>query len=213
MIWVRKYSIGSMIKNSFRGKFIVLEGLDGAGKSTQVPLILDYFSAGGEKSLATAEPSELPVGRLLRQRLLGEWDCGNEPLQLLFAADRADHLAKEILPALARGENVISDRYFLSSLVYGAVDSDMKWLTQVNARFLAPDLTIYLDVPPSVCARRIAANGKSMELFEKIDILEKVAHNYQMALRMFENNMRIIVVDGNKSREDVFGEIVKQFNF
>ncbi len=202
-----------MIKNPYLGKFIVFEGLDGAGKSTQAGLLADSLRKAGKEVFLTQEPGGSAPGELVRRRLTGEWECHPDCLQLLFAADRADHLAKEILPALARGENVISDRYFLSSLAYGAVDSDMKWLAQVNARFLAPDLTIYLDVPPSVCARRIAANGKSMELFEKIDILEKVAHNYQMALRMFENNMRIIVVDGNKSPEDVFGEIVKQFSF
>ncbi len=195
---------------NYSGKFIVLEGLDGAGKSTQVPLILDYFEKTGKKTLAVSEPSGFPIGKLLRKRLTGEWGCGPDALQLLFAADRADHLAKEILPALESGIMVVGDRYFLSSLAYGAVDCDMDWLAEVNARFLAPDLTIYLDVPPQVCARRIAANGKSIELFEKVDILRKVAHNYQKAIAAAKERMEIAVIDGNRDKEAVFEDILSK---
>ena len=201
-----------MIKNHHPGKFVVLEGLDGAGKSTHAKLAADFLRESGSDVLLTQEPSFLPAGGLSRRRLAGEWDCSPECLQLLFAADRADHLVKEILPALENGAAVIADRYFLSSLAYGAVDVEMEWLAQINSRFLAPDLTIYLDVPPEVCAQRIAANGKSAELFEKVEILEIVRHNYRKAIEMIKGKMKIVLVDGNRNKEEVFGDIINKIN-
>jgi len=203
-----------MIKNRYPGKFIVLEGLDGAGKSTHTKLAADFLRESGSDVLLTQEPSFLPAGDLSRRRLAGDWDCPPESLQLLFAADRADHLAKEILPALENGAAVIADRYFLSSLAYGAVDieMEMEWLAQINSRFLAPDLTIYLDVPPEVCVQRIAANGESAELFEKVEILEIVRHNYKKAIKMFDGEMKIVSVDGNRNKEEVFGDIINKMN-
>jgi dTMP kinase len=198
-----------MIKNNFPGKFIVLEGLDGAGKSTQVPLILEYFKNNGGLAHPTSEPTQFLTGGLIRSRLMGEWQCSPECLQLLFAADRADHIEKEIAPKLKAGVNVVSDRYFMSSVVYGAIDSDFDWLAQINSRFLVPDLTIYLDVPVGVCVKRLADNGRSIELFEKGEVLEKVGKNYKMAIGRFENDCRISIIDGNKNMEDVFGDIKK----
>ena len=201
-----------MIKNHHPGKFIVLEGLDGAGKSTHAKLAADFLRKSEGGVLLTQEPSFLPAGDLSRRRLAGGWDCPPECLQLLFAADRADHLAKEILPALENGAAVVAGRYFLSSLAYGAVDVEMEWLAQINSRFLAPDMTIYLDVPPEVCVQRIAANGESAELFERVEILEIVRQNYQKAMKMFDGEMKIVSVDGNRNKEEVFGDIINKMN-
>ena len=198
-----------MLKSPYSGKFIVLEGLDGAGKSTQAALLANDLSLNGKKACLTREPSQFSTGGIVRSRLLNEWQSSPECLQLLFAADRAEHLEKEVFLRLQEGAAVVCDRYFLSSLAYGAVDSDLEWLAQINSRFVAPDLMIYLNMPANVCADRILANGKSVELFERVEILEKVAQNYGKAMKMFENEMDIAVVDGNKKREDVFGDIKK----
>jgi dTMP kinase len=199
-----------MTKNQYPGKFIVLEGLDGAGKSTQAPLILDFLKCKGRLAHQTSEPTQFLPGGLVRSRLMGEWKSSADCLQLLFAADRADHIEKEIAPKLKFGVDVVCDRYFMSSLAYGAVDSDFDWLAQINSRFLIPDLTIYLDVPPKICAQRLAANGKSIELFEKVEILEKVAHNYQKAIEANRGRMEIAVIDGNRSKEAVFKDILSK---
>jgi len=198
-----------MIKNNYPGKFIVLEGLDGAGKSTQSRLIAQNFGRSGKNVFITGEPTEGLIGQMARRRLRGEWECRPECLQLLFAADRACHLEKEILPRLREGILVVSDRYFLSSLAYGAVNCDLEWLAQINSRFLAPDLTIYLDVPAHVCAQRIINDKKSIELFERVEILEIVGQNYNKAIRMFEDQMKIAVVGGNQNKEKVFAGIKK----
>lgn len=196
-----------MVKNNHSGKFIVLEGLDGAGKSTQAALIASYLKDKGFAVCQTSEPTQFLAGGLARACLLGQWQGSPECLQLLFAADRADHLAKEVWPHLKEGVNVISDRYFLSSLAYGSVDCDMDWLAGINSRFLAPDATIYLEVPPAICAQRIIDNGKSIELFERVEILEIVRQNYQKAIKMLESQMRIAVIDGNQSREAVAEDV------
>ena len=202
-----------MIKNKYQGKFIAIEGLDGAGKSTQAGAVIGRFNLTCAAQIcATFEPTEFLVGGLVRGRLLNEWSCTPECLQLLFAADRADHLEKEILPLLERGVNVICDRYFLSSVAYGSIDCDMDWLMQINSRFLAPDLTVYIDLPASVCVKRMQDNGRSIELFEKADILERVAAEYKLAFDKIAGGMDIAIVDGNRPQEKVTADVVNLIN-
>ncbi|MFA6376147.1 MAG: dTMP kinase [Candidatus Paceibacterota bacterium] len=196
-----------MTKNKYPGKFIVFEGLDGAGKSTQAGLLNGYLAGVAQRSYLTSEPSQFLVGGIVRSRLLGEWQSSPECLQLLFAADRDQHLEKEIVPRLEAGMAVVADRYFMSSIAYGAVECDFDWLAQVNRNFLIPDLTVYLDVPASVCVQRIADNGKSIELFEKKNVLERVSENYRKAIDIFQKDMRIAAIDAARSRDDVFGDI------
>lgn len=196
-----------MIKNNYPGKFIVLEGIDGAGKSTHARLIAQSFGGSGKNIFITGEPTDGSIGQMARRRLRGEWECLPECLQLLFAADRACHLEKEILPRLREGIPVVSDRYFLSSLAYGAMDCDLEWLAQINSRFLAPDLTIYLDMPAHVCAQRIINDKKSIELFERVEILEIVGQNYKKAVKMLAGKMKITTVDGNRGENEVFADV------
>jgi len=203
-----------MKKNPYTGKLITIEGLDGAGKSTQSEMIVNHFNANCACQIrATCEPTQFVVGGLVRSRLLNEWSCTPDCLQLMFAADRADHLEKEIEPLLKRGVNIICDRYFLSSVAYGSIDTDMDWLIQINSRFLAPDLTIYLDVAAPVCVRRMRENGRSIELFEKQDVLEKVAANYKRAFDILKNEIEVAMVDGDRSSEEIAKDIIELLNF
>ncbi|MCU0653496.1 MAG: dTMP kinase [Candidatus Pacebacteria bacterium] len=199
-----------MLKNPYSGKFIAIEGIDGTGKSTQAAMLANLFLGhDGITMCLTAEPSQFMVGGLVRSRLLGEWFCTPECLQLMFAADRAEHLAKEIVPRLKEGISVVSDRYFLSSLAYGAVDCDLDWLGHVNSRFIVPDLTIFLDADAKICAQRIADNGKSIELFEGSEVLEKVHKNYLAAIGLFEKEMPLAIIDGNSEKQIVFENVKK----
>jgi len=202
-----------MLKNPYSGKLIAIEGLDGAGKSTQTGAVISHFNATCAAQIcATFEPTEFLVGGLVRGRLLNEWSCTPECLQLLFAADRADHLEKEILPLLERGVNIICDRYFLSSAAYGSIDCEMDWLMQINSTFLAPDLTIYLDISAPACIKRMLDNGRSIELFEKEEILEKVGENYKVAFEKLKGGMDIAYVDGNRPPESITLDVVNLIN-
>src|SRR5262245_41228317 len=134
-----------------RGVLIVLEGLDGAGTTTQARRLVDTLIARGRIAHLTREPSDGPVGRVLRALLAGEHAILGQRIDqatfgLLFAADRMDHLQREVTPALEAGEIVVSDRWYHSSLAYQGTGADRAWIRILNQRARVPDLTIFLRV-------------------------------------------------------------------
>ncbi|MBI3206757.1 MAG: dTMP kinase [Myxococcales bacterium] len=167
-----------------RGRFVVLEGIDGSGTSTQLERLAQALEARGLDVHRTAEPSTGPVGTLIRQYLRHEllgpaaWDT----MALLFAADRLDHVAREIEPTLARGGWVISDRYDLSSLAYQSATAPsaevVGWIRELNVRALRPDLTVIVDVPAEAAAARRGARGGDAELYEKTELQGRLAEIY-----------------------------------
>ena len=194
-----------MIKNPFQGKFIVFDSLDGAGNSTQVKILADYLNKIGKKTHVTKEPTFSLIGGLIKSQLTNDWKSSQICLQLLFSADRAYHLEKEVIPLLKRGINVISDRYFFSTLAYGNLEiKDLDWLISINKKFLLPDLTFFLKVSPKTCIQRIKKDRFEITLFERERTLEKVWKNYQKIAKMFEN---VFVINGEKEIEKVAKEI------
>jgi len=179
---------------------IVIEGLDGAGLSTQAALLAGYLRDKGEEVILTKEPTTSSIGNLIKAALKHEWNPSPPALQLLFAADRAHHLQNEIEPALRENKIVISDRYILSSLAFGSVDVDQEFLIQINSKFRKPDLTFIIDTPPEVCLKRINENRATLELFEEERRLEKVRKNYIALKKYFKNTF---IVDGNREKERV----------
>ncbi len=189
-----------------RGKFIVLEGIDGAGINTQAELLAQYLKSKGKKVLVTKEPTNRIIGGLIRGFLTGDWSVDPKTAQLLFAADRSEHLKKVILPALKKGHWVICDRYILSSIAYGSLDLDRKWLEAVNSQFIEPDVTFVIHVPPKVSLKRIKGSRFGLELFEKEKLLTKVIKNYFDASRDFKN---VYLINGFREIEKVHDEIVR----
>jgi dTMP kinase len=198
-----------------RGQFIVLEGLDGAGTTTQARLLGERLRAAGRTAHVTAEPSGGPVGTLVRQvltgRVAGRPGARLDPaaLALLFAADRIDHYDVEIAPKLAAGVDVISDRFTLSSLAYQGLDlGDMAWVEAVNARAAAPSLVVFLRVRPEVGMRRRRAATLDRELYEVDAFQRKVARSYEAALeRLRAGGQRLVVLDGERPLEAVAGAV------
>lgn len=185
--------------------FIAIEGLDGSGQSTQTKLLRKWFTSNNIPCIATKEPTHGLIGGLIRAQLNGEWRSNPEALQLLFAADRAVHLEKEILPALKEGRNVVTDRYIFSSIAYGMMDLDKEWLKLINSRFPLPDLTIYLNVSPGECLKRLKGSRTRLELFEKEEYLKKVHKNYMELSKEYKN---FFVIDGEKSIKEVHENII-----
>lgn len=179
-------------------KFIVLEGIDGAGTTTQCERLARAFGLH-----ATREPSERPIGRLLRSLLTQAAHTVDErAMGLLFAADRLDHLHGEIVPALAQG-SVISDRYLLSSLVYQSQQLDRAFVVEIN-RFARPaDLTILLDVEVEVAETRRNRRGGAQERYDQRALQERLAAAY----RAEAANLGALVVDGNGSPDAVFAAL------
>ena len=171
-----------------RGRFIVLEGLDGAGTTTQTERIAAVLRERGHRVLTTREPSDGPLGTQLRQALTRRLvrpdgaPLTPETLALMFAADRTDHLASSILPALQAGQVVLSDRYLLSSLAYQGATLPMAWIDEINARARSPDLTLFVEVSTRTAARRRAGRGSPEELFEAEALQRKIAKKYDEAI-------------------------------
>ncbi len=194
-----------------RGRFVVLEGLDGAGTTTQSRLLCERLRAAGRRVHPTAEPSGGPIGALVRQVLTGRAvGRGAAPfdaraLALLFAADRLDHAAGEIAPRLAEGVDVVSDRYALSSLAYqGVTTGDTAWVDAVNARAPAPDVTIFLRARPRVALGRRRAASLDREIYEVDAFQRKVARSYERAIaRLRAAGQRVEELDGEAPIEDV----------
>lgn len=184
------------------GKFIVIEGIDGSGTTTQANLLAQKFKDEGLPVLQTAEPSEGPIGQMIRSILSHrltlpdvEGGVNQFSLALLFAADRLDHLNTVIKPALAAGIHVICDRYSPSTYAYQGVDGDMDmdvWLGQVDSKALTPDSTIYLRIPVARDALdRIHSRGKVEEIFEKEEFLDKVIERYDTYMGNLKKALKV----------------------
>lgn len=178
--------------------FIVLEGIDGCGKSTQAKLLADWLSAKGKEVLLTAEPTKGRIGVFLREILSGKTVVDPKTLSLLFTADRYEHLCTEIEPALKRNAIVVSERYYHSTICYQAAQGvDWNWLVGINKFARRPDCTFLLDVPPKESVKRKDA----VEIFEEENFLQKVRDNY------LKLDREVVYIDGRGKPEKIFSEI------
>lgn len=195
-----------MFKNKYPGKFIAIEGLDGSGTTSQVLRLSEYFYREKIPALFTQEPTNNVIGGVARGCLTGDLKIPSAAgLQLLFAADRANHLEKEIIPSLANGTNVITKRYFLSSIAYGSVlINDQDWLWKINDQFLMPDLTILLKISAKTRIERIGQAALELNLFSDEESLKKVWQTYESISKKYPN---ILIIDAEKSEEEVAEEI------
>jgi len=202
-----------MLPNPGPGKFIVIEGLDGAGATTQVRLLYRRLSKSREVYV-THEPSDGPAGLQIRMVLQHRVKMDPATLAALFAADRMDHLYHQdggggIVARLSKGIDVLSDRYYLSSLAYQGMDLDWEWIWNMHAHCIRPDATLFLDVPVEVCLERIAAGrGGHFDLFENRKALTRVRQSYLKAIdRLCQLRERIEVVDGKAPSDQVHAAI------
>jgi len=197
-----------MKKNNYPGKFIVFEGLDGSGQTTQANLLKKFLEKKGFKVLLTKEPTNNnEFGKRIDKILHRKEKVSPLNLQKLFIKDRDWHLKNVIEPALKEGKIVISDRYFFSTFAFGGIDVDMEKLIKMNDKFLMPDISIFLDVKPKTCISRIEGRsqktGTKKTIFEKEKLLEKVYKNYLVLLKKFP----LVRINGQRSIEDVHKEI------
>lgn len=205
-----------------RGRFVVLEGIDGSGTTTQVAKLGDRLRKDGIAVRSTREPSDGPIGLLVRQVLTGRVVVpgGKAPawttMALLFAADRMDHVESEIEPFLAEGGIILSDRYDASSLAYQSVSSGrggsdtVDWIRQLNRHALRPDLTIVLDLSADMAATRREARGEVAQLYEQNEVQRALAIFYRDLAKHMPND-RVVVVDGSGSVDEVHGRIYEAY--
>jgi dTMP kinase len=189
--------------------FIVLEGLDGAGTTTQAQRLVAALQAAGTRAHFTREPSDGPIGTLIRQALGRRLQLPDgsrltpETLALLFAADRVDHLASEVDRLTSAGVTVVCDRYVLSSVAYQGQELDPAFVESINARARAPDLTLFVRVSPETALTRRAGRHLGDELYEKLETQRRVARAYDEAARQLGPTHHLEIVDGEKSIDEV----------
>ena len=198
------------------GHFIVIEGIDGSGTTTQCLLLAERLTAKGLPAHTTREPSDGPIGVLIRQILTGRVvtpsQHGVRPptwatMATLFAADRLDHLGAEINPNLADGVTVICDRYDHSSVAYqtvsgGGGDDASSWVLELNRHARRPDLTLVLDVDPEVAASRRGMRSGGPELYEVSEMQVELGKFYAKIDELFPNDT-IVHIDANLDVEGV----------
>ena len=193
--------------------FIVFEGLDGSGKTTQVSRLQDYFAQQGIICLCTREPSDSTIGGMARDAVRGRIPLSPDTLALLFAADRAEHMAKEVQPVLEKQGVVICDRFVYSNLAYQGTTIKMQDIVAYNKAALnsrPPDITFFIDTTPEECTRRIMATRAGMDIFDGIEFAKKIRAQYMQAFSHFEQHMPVTTIDGNKPPDEVFAHIMAE---
>ena len=184
-----------------KGIFLVIEGLDGSGKTTQATLLAEKLSKS-YNVLLTAEPSRGKIGTFIRDRCLYEQArLPTETEALLFAADRIEHMQTELKPALEDGKLVICDRYVYSSLAYqGSAGLSLDWIKTINARALQPDFSIFIDVAPEKVIERLQRKKSIMETLETQTKVREIYLKYV-------DEGELIRIDGDKGKELVANEL------
>ena len=198
-----------------RGAFIVFEGIDGAGHSTHAGKLQNWIKNTmpnyRSKVIVTKEPTDGPIGAIIKLALEERIKLSPEALALAFATDRADHISYEILPKLREGYVVICDRYYLSSFAYQSVAGiDLNWLIAINSKCIRPDITILLDAPAEVCWRRIPRDRPHRELFKHPEKLENVRQAFKHIAKILVEryNEHIVIIDTEQPIESAHREVV-----
>ena len=199
-----------------RGKFIVIEGLDGSGKGTQSALLQKYLAKKGRKVFSTAEPTESVTGGMIRDVLSGARQRTSAELAALFMADRVAHNMNPvngIEKTLEAGIDVVCDRYYYSSIAYQAVGEDKQWVVDMNINcpsIRKPDLCIFFDVDPESCQKRLASGRVYLEIFEKdIEQVQAIRARYHEAFRLLKDRDNIVVIDAARTPEEVAADVEK----
>lgn len=203
-------------RNPYSGKFVVVEGIDGSGKTTQAKIVAEKI----DNAVYTKEPTDGPIGQFIRKAISGtENELPPVALQHLLSADRAVH-EEEVKGFLEKGKTVVSDRYLWSSVAYGMADreafdyKDGKILLVAQSilsayhQFILPDVTLYLDVSVDTALKRLNQMKKNRELYETREKLEKIYKGYRWLIEQFPRE--ITVVDGGRSVDQVTTDLMQK---
>lgn len=196
--------------------FIVIEGLDGTGKSTQIELLRRTLEARGIPVFTDAEPTAYPTGRLLRQVLAGEIPSNEWASAALFFADRVRHVTDPengVRRHLADGETVILDRYYFSTFAYQGTDTDLSWVMQMHygcPEIERPDLVLFLDMEPAACLRRIRENraDRALEIYETQEKLTAIRARFTAVFDLLRDRENVVRIDADGTIDEVAARIL-----
>ena len=195
--------------------FVVFEGIDGAGTSTQIKLLAARDEA---RFVTTAEPTGGETGRFLRRMLAGDFSVDEKTNAFLFAADRCEHIYGKggVIEQINSGKIVLSDRYFFSSLAYQSVSCGKEIPELVNSGFPLPEILFYFVINPEISLGRVNARGEKKEIYETIEKQKKIAAQYEAVISEYESTakgkgMKIVRIDAAKPIEEISEEIFSYF--
>jgi dTMP kinase len=194
--------------------FIAVEGIDGSGKSTTIKELCKYLEIKGYSVLLTAEPTDMPTGKLIREVLAKkdeESHLTHEMLALMFAADRLNHLRERVWPALKAKRTVITDRYFFSSVAYQSVNVSYEWVKGINRFATMPDVLVFIDVSIDKALERLSIFRQNTELYETREYLEQIKANYEMVISDFSEHVKVVRLNGNLKMDEIYSDIEKKF--
>lgn len=193
-----------------RGRFIVFEGLDGSGKTTQLFNLRRKLLDENINCVEEREPSFNIIGIIAREAIKKRYSFDANTLALLFAADRAEHIKDDLLPALDSGISVLCDRFFFSNLAYQGLSIPFEKIIEINSPAidrLFPDITIFIDTPPEVCDIRMKRGRVHSEIYDAISESSKIRENYFKAFEIYAGKADIRVINGNQDESVVLEEI------
>lgn len=195
--------------------FVVFEGIDGAGTSTQIKMLAERDSA---RFVMTAEPTAAETGRFLRRMLAGEFSVDERTNAFLFAADRCEHVYGKggIMELAKSGKTVLSDRYLFSSLAYQSVSCGDEIPFLVNSVFPLPEILFYFQIDPEISLGRVNSRNEKKEIYETLDAQRKIAEQYERIIAHYEKpehncGMRIVRIDAARSMDEISRQIAGYF--
>ncbi|QEN03273.1 dTMP kinase [Thiospirochaeta perfilievii] len=199
------------MKTEVLKNFIVLEGLDGAGTTTQLNSLTAKLIEDNLTVFKTFEPTDQNIGRLIRSVLQKKISLEAKTISKLFVADRYEHIYGKdgIIEHLDNGEYVICDRYLFSSLAYQSPDCDFDFVYNINKDYPLPEYLFFISTPVEVCQERLDKRGDEKELFDAKEFQKQVVSFYNKALEIYKDSgINIQIIDGNKSPNDITNEIL-----
>ena len=206
--------------SSTLGKFIVFEGIDGSGKTSQINELVKNLNKININVHKTSEPTSTSKA-LVKKLLLKQPDTPELYLANLFSADRTNHILTEMLEILMDGVTIICDRYVFSSYAYQSYRNNIPFeyihlINSINLSFMKPDINIFLDVEPEICIDRLNKSRNNMDFFENYETLKKVKEKYLESFEFYKSEMNIIIIDGNREfniiAEEILNKVKPLFN-
>ena len=201
-----------------KGRFLVIEGIDGSGKSYQATEFGRRLRNIGVDAIVTEEPwLEDSIGTLIKKALYDKRESLDiRTLQLLYIANRSNHLHRVVEPAISSGKTVITSRYWMSTAVYGGMFStdpyfDMKHFVHINEPFMKPDAVFHISVKPEEAFRRLAKQRRLTDRFEKLELIRKQSEGYSELEKIYKYKGVWININGNQEKKEVTDEIMRNY--
>ncbi|MBN2651005.1 MAG: dTMP kinase [Spirochaetales bacterium] len=195
--------------------FFVIEGIDGSGTTTQTKLCTEILNSFGYNCINTFEPTDSPIGKLIRKILASDYSVHSNTLAQLFVADRTEHIYGRtgVQENCMNGNIVISDRYFFSTLAYQSLSTNYNQLFDDNKNFPLPEKLFFLKIDPEKSLARVDQRKHKKEIFEKLEIQKKVANNYLNAIKQFEElGLNAVIIDGTLPIEKITEKIISNLD-